>query len=156
MIRTTSGPREAATNEPPPKNQRLHLRTRFRALEVVDQPRVRGEPRRYPTEICNERARRHFQSIDCNTSLMPDDQHPSPYSPPASVELATQMPCPSCGVPMDLGDVVSSARVNWRSYMMPTLQRIFSQGRPIGKTKWGLGYRIPAYCCEQCRLLIIR
>jgi|GEM_PF-6308373 len=50
MIHGTSGPREAVTNETSPKNKRLHLRTRFRALEVVDQPRVRGEPRRSGTE----------------------------------------------------------------------------------------------------------
>ena len=44
------GPRKAATNETSPKNQRLHRRTRFGALVVVKQPRVRGEPNRYPTE----------------------------------------------------------------------------------------------------------
>jgi len=51
MILRISGPREAATNETTPKNKRLHLRTRFRALEVVNRPRVRGEPRRYRTEM---------------------------------------------------------------------------------------------------------
>ncbi len=51
MIHGPSGPREAATNETSPKNQRLHLRTRFHALEVVDRPRVRGEPRRSSGQI---------------------------------------------------------------------------------------------------------
>ncbi len=40
------GPREAATNEQNRTNNRLHLRTRFSALEVVNRPRVRGEPKR--------------------------------------------------------------------------------------------------------------
>ena len=40
------GPREAATNEQTRTNNRLHLRTRFRALDVVNRPRVRGEPQR--------------------------------------------------------------------------------------------------------------
>ncbi|WP_420821408.1 PF20097 family protein [Rubripirellula obstinata] len=66
------------------------------------------------------------------------------------------MPCPSCGIAMDQGDVVSSTRVNWRSYTISTMKRIFSQGHRIGKTKWGLGYRIPAFHCEQCRLFMIR
>jgi len=50
MIRGISGLREATTNEPTPKNHRLHLRTRFRALEMDDRQRVRGEPRRYGEE----------------------------------------------------------------------------------------------------------
>ena len=45
-----SGPREATKNETSPMNQRLHLRSRFRALEVIDRPRDRVEPRRFPTE----------------------------------------------------------------------------------------------------------
>ena len=51
------GPREAATNEQTRTNNRLHLRTRFRALEVVNRPRVRGEPNRSsgPTPDTNAR-----------------------------------------------------------------------------------------------------
>ena len=56
MIHRISGPREAATKETSPKNNRLHRRTRFRAFEVANRPRVRGEPRRYSIES-NERQR---------------------------------------------------------------------------------------------------
>ncbi len=51
MIHRIGGPREAATNETSPKNQRLHLRSRFRALEVVDRLRDRGEPNRSSGQI---------------------------------------------------------------------------------------------------------
>ena len=40
------GPREAATNEQNRTNNRLHPRSRFSAIEVVDRPRDRGESRR--------------------------------------------------------------------------------------------------------------
>jgi len=46
MIHEISGLREAAANETSPKNNWLHLKSRFRAPEVVDRPRDRGEPNR--------------------------------------------------------------------------------------------------------------
>ncbi|MGB7347058.1 MAG: PF20097 family protein [Pirellulaceae bacterium] len=87
---------------------------------------------------------------------MPDHITPSPYAPPTEMTSPTEMRCPSCQERMDDGELMSGSTIRWRSNSVGAIKSLFTGGTKLGETKSGLGYRLAAYHCHTCRIVMVK
>ncbi|WP_409994549.1 PF20097 family protein [Rhodopirellula sp. MGV] len=87
---------------------------------------------------------------------MPNDQDSSPYRPPIELAETSGAFCPRCHGEMDEGSITSTATIRWRSKSAGLLRKFLLGGRKLGRSKSGFPYRIPAFRCHHCELVILK